>query len=166
MASGTPCARCGKPTEHSYFYYGKETGFQEVHMLARTPAEFVHHYQVGGSEHVALCEMCVERSRAWRVVTDIVQVPLFDFLFLLGGLGAAAELYTGNWMYALGFLGAVLAVALVSFVLNPEKEVGTRMAIELRRKDLLAQGWTHLWTTAEYAKLKPDAGRTWRPRLG
>jgi hypothetical protein len=171
MAAEMTCERCGKSTAGTYtFYYGRETGLPEYHApvyqpgLGTTRTE-THNYQIAGSQQVSLCSSCVTKRRLLGVAKEIGNTPIMWLLALGAVVGPPALVAQGNLGAAFGVIVAtVVVLGLIYAFATPERRTGEQMAIEMKKNSL--SGWTVFWTTEEYNKLRPEAGRTFTPRTG
>lgn len=165
MAAQTTCERCGKsPVANYTFYYGRETGLPEYGSPVYRPGlgttrDDVHHYQIGGSEEVPLCQSCVTRGRVIDVLKGIADLPILWLLLAAGALFAGAGVVQGNLLLSFGIIAAAVVGFGALFLISSAKRVGEETAIELRKKSVTEHGWTVFWTAGNYAKLHPETGR-------
>jgi hypothetical protein len=141
------CESCGHRSGPTYvFYYGKKK--DDWSHPGEGGRVTTTRYSIGGSQHMAMCDGCVNRYRLFAVLKTLVPA-----LVILGlGFGLHSDDILGlGWFPVL-----VLVIMSLGSLFRSKQKMGVKVAINLREKALRTQGWDTIWTQEEYSKLKPD----------
>lgn len=155
------CDKCGQPGGESYsFYYGTEK--QNGKTTTRT---------VTGQASAVLCRDCLAKNRLRRILVDSPIAIVFGAAMFIGGiygfnylsfdLGAEGLIGLALKFVAICVIGGGGVVLWMSFgeffgsLFGGAARLGPKLAIEVKRRQLEAEGANRFWVTLPQGATTP-----------
>ena len=148
------CENCQKVRNEGhryYFYYG----YKDAAPANVPPEHSVRlgksDYLIAGRESAYLCTHCVKRpqqmSALWKIIVLLLALPTIGYLLYSLNTKYLQYFFLGIFLPILGFIVYLI------FTLKDNPEQAERLAIRLKQKPFLQQGFTTFLSESNFKKL-------------
>ena len=145
METSQVCGKCGQRSGKPYeIYYGKAVGKEKINKNGQE--EIVDIYEKGGSESIFICDTCIRTNRTQWVLGGLAMAVIggpFLIAVSKNGLG----LLFGGMAIIVGIWAAYAGLT------QSQEEMGSGVAVNLRKNDLMAKGFEKTWKPSEFKKV-------------
>ena len=137
------CEKCGENPGNLYeFEYGKRVS-SSVKIGVRT----TQYQKVKQPASVYLCSQCIEKYKRKKILLNIIlPLGISTFSCLLGAIIQASDVETAGIIGTIAFIAGIIGLQQLWKVIKWSRyEVGSRLAANLKKDELVKQGVDTFW---------------------